>query len=119
MGKRALWLPFLVVPVFFTSSLVRPAHAIWLNLPTTRTKCVFEEIQNNVVVLVDYIVVSDDPSSNPTIAVKVTSPYVNNLHHQENTTQSICIYNSRGWQLARMFLGGLVSTRRWRCKCQS
>ncbi|KAJ7968080.1 Transmembrane emp24 domain-containing protein [Quillaja saponaria] len=86
MGKGDIWLPFLVVVCFFTSSLVRPAHAIWLNLPTTGTKCVSEEIQNNVVVLADYVVVSDDPSYNPTIAVKVTSPYGNTLHHRENTT---------------------------------
>lgn len=60
--------------------------AIWLNLPATGTKCVSEEIQNNVVVLGDYVVVSEDHSHIPFISVKVTSPYGNNLHHQENVT---------------------------------
>ncbi|KAH7575714.1 hypothetical protein ACOSQ2_004684 [Xanthoceras sorbifolium] len=60
--------------------------AIWLNLPATGTKCVSEEIQNNVVVLADYVVVSDDHTHIPTISVKVTSPYGNNLHHKENVT---------------------------------
>ncbi|KAJ4717057.1 Transmembrane emp24 domain-containing protein [Melia azedarach] len=61
-------------------------NAIWLNLPATGTKCVSEEIQNNVVVLADYVVVSEDHTHVPTISVKVTSPYGNNLHHKENVT---------------------------------
>ena len=53
--------------------LLLPAgEAIWLNLPSTGTKCVSEEIQNNVVVLADYIVISDDQNRpSPTISVKV------------------------------------------------
>ncbi|CAI0375507.1 unnamed protein product [Linum tenue] len=61
-------------------------EAIWLNLPPSGTKCVSEELHNNVVVLADYVVVSDDHSSAPTISVKVSSPYGNNLHHKENAT---------------------------------
>ncbi|CAI0375508.1 unnamed protein product [Linum tenue] len=45
-------------------------EAIWLNLPPSGTKCVSEELHNNVVVLADYVVVSDDHSSAPTISVK-------------------------------------------------
>ncbi|KAJ7946637.1 Transmembrane emp24 domain-containing protein [Quillaja saponaria] len=86
MGKKATWLAFLIVICFFTSSVLRPAQAIWLTLSASGTKCVSEEIQNNVVVLADYGAISDDHSHNPTIAVKVTSPYGNNLHHMENTT---------------------------------
>ncbi|KAE8664657.1 Transmembrane emp24 domain-containing protein p24delta3 [Hibiscus syriacus] len=60
--------------------------AIWLNVPKTGTKCVSEEIQSNVVVLGDYVVVSEDHGHIPTISVKVTSPYGNTLHHKENVT---------------------------------
>ncbi|KAK9929351.1 hypothetical protein M0R45_026453 [Rubus argutus] len=67
-------------------SLLRPGLAIWLTLPSSGTKCVSEEIQNNVVVLADYVVISDDHSHSPTISAKVTSPYGNNLHQRENAT---------------------------------
>lgn len=70
---------------YFTINAI-VSDAIWLNLPATGTKCVSEEIQNNVVVLADYVVVSDDHSHSPTISVKVTSPYGNNLHNRENVT---------------------------------
>ncbi|KAF2589734.1 hypothetical protein F2Q70_00039866 [Brassica cretica] len=61
-------------------------EAIWLDVPTTGTKCVSEEIQSNIVVLADYIIISEDHSLKPTISAKVTSPYGNNLHHSENVT---------------------------------
>ncbi|XP_051147438.1 transmembrane emp24 domain-containing protein p24delta3-like [Andrographis paniculata] len=67
--------------------VLRGSEAIWLNLPGSGTKCVSEEIQNNVVVLADYVVISDDHvHSTPTISAKVTSPYGNTLHNKENTT---------------------------------
>ncbi|XP_006647967.1 transmembrane emp24 domain-containing protein p24delta3-like [Oryza brachyantha] len=63
------------------------AEAVWLDLPQSGTKCVSEEIQSNVVVLADYALMYEShPSSHPTIAVKVTSPYGNTLHHNENAT---------------------------------
>ncbi|KAF0931287.1 hypothetical protein E2562_002634 [Oryza meyeriana var. granulata] len=63
------------------------AEAVWLDLPQSGTKCVSEEIQSNVVVLADYsLMYESHPSSHPTIAVKVTSPYGNTLHHNENAT---------------------------------
>ncbi|XP_014507392.1 transmembrane emp24 domain-containing protein p24delta4 [Vigna radiata var. radiata] len=71
---------------FFSINFVPSALAIWLTVPSTGTKCVSEEIQHNVVVLADYVVIPSDHSKNPTLAVKVTSPYGNNLHHSENTT---------------------------------
>lgn len=67
-----------------TSAMV--SEAIWLNLPSSGTKCVSEEIQNNVVVLADYLVISEDHSFLPSISIKVTSPYGNTLHHRENVT---------------------------------
>nr|CAD1826215.1 unnamed protein product [Ananas comosus var. bracteatus] len=61
--------------------------AVWLDLPATGVKCVSEEIQPNVVVLADYAVMSQDYSNgHPTVSVKVTSPYGNTLHHNENAT---------------------------------
>ena len=53
--------------------MVGGIESIWLTLPSSGTKCVSEEIQNNVVVLGDYVVVSDDPVRSPTISVKVNS----------------------------------------------
>ncbi|XP_042496189.1 transmembrane emp24 domain-containing protein p24delta3-like [Macadamia integrifolia] len=77
----------LMVLLLWISLFLPLGQAIWLNLPGSGTKCVSEEIQTNVVVLADYTVVSDDHSHEiPTIAVKVSSPYGNTLHHTENVT---------------------------------
>ncbi|KAF8108010.1 hypothetical protein N665_0115s0025 [Sinapis alba] len=76
-GLTTALLLFVMVPV---------GEAIWLDVPTTGTKCVSEEIQSNIVVLADYIIISEDHSIVPTISAKVTSPYGNNLHHSENVT---------------------------------
>ncbi|WCJ18286.1 Transmembrane emp24 domain-containing protein p24delta3 [Euphorbia peplus] len=65
---------------------IRVSEGIWLTLPATGTKCVSEELHSNVVVLGDYVVVSDDHSLLPTISIKVTSPYGTNLHQLENVT---------------------------------
>ncbi|XP_015582238.2 transmembrane emp24 domain-containing protein p24delta3 [Ricinus communis] len=65
---------------------IQVSEGIWLNLPATGTKCVSEELHSNVVVLADYVVVANDHSLVPTISIKVTSPYGNNLHHRENVT---------------------------------
>ncbi|KFK40939.1 hypothetical protein AALP_AA2G063700 [Arabis alpina] len=78
----------------FPTALLLPAlffflgvcDALWLNVPSTGTKCVSEEIQSNVVVLADYLVISDEHSVFPTVSVKVTSPYGSILHHVENAT---------------------------------
>ncbi|KAB1997742.1 hypothetical protein ES319_D12G043900v1 [Gossypium barbadense] len=77
--------PFLVV-LLLALSTGPLCDAIWLNIPKTGTKCVSEEIHSNVVVLSDYVVVSVEDGQTATIAVKVTSPYGNNLHHRENVT---------------------------------
>nr|KYP63166.1 Transmembrane emp24 domain-containing protein 10 [Cajanus cajan] len=77
---------------FFSTS-----RAIWITLPPTGTKCVSEEIHNNVVVLAEYVVVATggDQSHNSTISVKVTSPYGNSLHHLENTSSGNFAFTSR------------------------
>lgn len=87
MDRRRMILPSLLLFLtFLATDLVRQADAIWLNLPSTGTKCVSEEIQSNVVVLGDYVVISENYTHAPTISVKVTSPYGNNLHQKENQT---------------------------------
>lgn len=75
--QRMILLSFLLILTFLTSDLVRPSHAIWLNLPSTGTKCVSEEIQSNVVVLADYVVISENYTHTPTISVKVSPRLVN------------------------------------------
>ncbi|OAY44907.1 transmembrane emp24 domain-containing protein p24delta3 [Manihot esculenta] len=65
---------------------VRVSEGIWLTLPESGTKCVSEDIHTNVVVLADYVVVSEDNSHLPTISIKVSSPYGNTLHQKENAT---------------------------------
>jgi len=68
--------------------LLPAATAVWLELPPSGTKCVSEEIQPNVVVLGDYYGIHEDYNTHgtPTLSCKVTSPYGNTLHHQENAT---------------------------------
>ncbi|CAI8597422.1 unnamed protein product [Vicia faba] len=80
----------LVLLLCFISLFNLPqTKALWLTLPSSGTKCVSQEIQTHVVVLADYYVVADNIKGHPlpTISVKVTSPYGNNLHHNENVTQ--------------------------------
>ncbi|GAB2229720.1 hypothetical protein Droror1_Dr00013972 [Drosera rotundifolia] len=82
MAKRSPILISLICLIFAWRG-----EAIWLSLPATGTKCVSEEIQNNVVVLADYYVIAEDHTAHePTISIKVTSPYGNDLHHRENVT---------------------------------
>ncbi|OIT02400.1 PREDICTED: transmembrane emp24 domain-containing protein p24delta3-like [Nicotiana attenuata] len=80
-----------VLKVLLVAAMVMTtAKAIWLEMPATGIKCVYEEIHNNVVVLADYAVIGDEEHAQanilPTISVKVTSPFGNNLHHEENVT---------------------------------
>ena len=60
-----------------------PSQAIWLSLPSSGTKCVSEEIHNNVVVLLDYSLVlggDDDPSHPTTISVRVLPKFYSLFH---------------------------------------
>lgn len=77
----------LLCSTFSNLNLIPVAEAIWFQIPSSGTKCVSEEIQNNVVVLADYYVINEDrPEHTPLVSAKVTSPYGNNLHHSENVT---------------------------------
>ncbi|KAL3513633.1 hypothetical protein ACH5RR_026350 [Cinchona calisaya] len=69
--------------------MVSKAKGLWVEIPKSGIKCVSEDIRRSVVVLTDYYVIWDDDhhtNFTPTISVKVTSPFGNNIHHQENVT---------------------------------
>lgn len=57
------------------------AEAIWMEVPSSGTKCVSEEIHSNVVVLADYNVIGDEEHAQanvvPTISVKVKHRKIN------------------------------------------
>ncbi|KAM7482186.1 hypothetical protein LguiB_006769 [Lonicera macranthoides] len=98
-----------VVLMVYILLLVQEGYAIWLSLPGTGTKCVSEEIQNNVVVLADYVVISDNHvHPTPSVATKVTSPYGNTLHHRENATHGQFAFtsNEAGQYLACFWVDG-------------
>ncbi|CAH1445181.1 unnamed protein product [Lactuca virosa] len=86
----------LLLPIFLLMLLlVQKGESVWLNLPRSGNKCVTEEIHNNVVVVGDYVVISDDHlHPTPTISAKVTSPYGNILHHKENITHGQFAFTS-------------------------
>ncbi|XP_056167381.1 transmembrane emp24 domain-containing protein p24delta3-like [Syzygium oleosum] len=90
--------------------LVPVAEAVWLTIPSSGTKCVSEEIQSNVVVLADYYIVDDEHAHlhTPTISSRVTSPYGNNLHHNENVTHGQFAFTTSeaGNYLACFWIGG-------------
>ncbi|CAN6678563.1 unnamed protein product [Malus baccata var. baccata] len=86
MTRRSWGGSAVAAAILLVLCLARTGQAIWVTLPSSGTKCVSEEIQNNVVVLADYVVIPDDHSHSPTISAKVTSPYGNNLHQMENAT---------------------------------
>jgi p24 family protein delta-1 len=95
--------------------LTRCAGAVWLELSTTATKCLSEEIQSNVVVMADYSILFEEHPVRPTVSAKVqrvaenrsstekkkenrlrffpdwtvlqvTSPYGDILHHAEKVS---------------------------------
>ncbi|KAJ8445114.1 hypothetical protein Cgig2_029486 [Carnegiea gigantea] len=83
---RRNWTWSLLLVMSLISSKLIASEAIWLNLPSQGTKCVSEEIHNNVVVVADYVVIDEQGHAIPTVSAKVTSPYGNTLYHQENVT---------------------------------
>ncbi|KAK4773264.1 hypothetical protein SAY87_028283 [Trapa incisa] len=88
-GERIGAVPSLGFLCLITCAQV--GEAIWLTIPSSGTKCISEEIQNNIIVLADYYIVEDEnahlhhfcPGRNLRF-LPVTSPYGNNLHHNEN-----------------------------------
>lgn len=71
---EARWLWTLLVVV--AAAAVPAARGLWLDLPSSGTKCISEELHNNAVVLTDYYAfIGEDYDVNatlsPTITVKV------------------------------------------------
>lgn len=69
---RCLWAVLVVAAV-----VVPAVRGLWLDLPSSGTKCISEELHNNVVVMADYYAfVGEDYDVNstivPNIAVTVT-----------------------------------------------
>ncbi|GLU01035.1 hypothetical protein SLE2022_183610 [Rubroshorea leprosula] len=87
-GARTVFFSlFLLLCLTCNNNLVPVAEAIWLTIPGSGSRCVSEEIQTNVVVLADYYVIDENnPEHIPTISARVTSPFGNNLHHNENVS---------------------------------
>ncbi|CAI8585443.1 unnamed protein product [Vicia faba] len=83
-------------------------EAVWMTIPSSGTKCVSEDIQTHVVVLADYYVVTEQGPQLQTISAKVTSPYGNNLHHNENVTQGQFAFTTTesGNYVACFWMGG-------------
>ncbi|KAK4433689.1 Transmembrane emp24 domain-containing protein p24delta3 [Sesamum alatum] len=79
---RRFWALLLAAAV-----VVPAARGIWFDMPSSGSKCVSEELRNNAVVLADFYSLGEHEDVNstvaPTISVKVTSPYGNELYHTE------------------------------------
>ncbi|KAJ0249486.1 Transmembrane emp24 domain-containing protein p24delta6 [Hirschfeldia incana] len=68
-------------------SLLPAVEAIWLTIPSSGERCVYEAIQANVVVVGDYLCIDpDNVGFGPTIDVTVTSPYGKELYKKTNET---------------------------------
>ncbi|CAE5966802.1 unnamed protein product [Arabidopsis arenosa] len=68
-------------------SLFPAVEAIWLTVPTSGERCVYEDIQANVVVVLDYICIDEAFTQlGPTLDVRVTSPYGKELYKIANVT---------------------------------
>lgn len=52
-------------------------EAIWLEVPSSGTKCVSEDIKQNIVVIADFSVINDDyhPDTVPSISARVSQNY--------------------------------------------
>ncbi|KAL1533635.1 transmembrane emp24 domain-containing protein p24delta4-like [Salvia divinorum] len=83
---EARWLLTLLM---VAAAAVPAARGLWLDLPTTGSKCISEELHNNAIVLTDYYAFFGEDydvnatTASPSITVKVTSPYGNEIHHKE------------------------------------
>ncbi|XP_057809635.1 transmembrane emp24 domain-containing protein p24delta3-like [Salvia miltiorrhiza] len=79
---RRLWAVMLAV-----AAALPAARGVWLKMPSSGRKCVYEELQSNVVVIGDYYSFYGDGDANytthPTLTVKVSSPFGNKLYEKE------------------------------------
>jgi hypothetical protein len=68
MARGGAWAASAAVMLWWASA---GAGAVWLEIPPSGTKCVAEEIRNNVVVIGDYSVLYEHHQVHPTVSVKV------------------------------------------------
>ncbi|CAH9085096.1 unnamed protein product [Cuscuta epithymum] len=95
-----------------SAAVLLTGDALWLDLPSSGTKCVSEEIHSNVVVLADYYIIGDEAHTViPTISIQVTSPYGNSLHHQKNVTHGQFAFTTTetGYYFACFWMDGNFS----------
>ncbi|KAI3805130.1 hypothetical protein L1987_27207 [Smallanthus sonchifolius] len=88
--KARLLLPMLLLML----GLIQTGKSVRLNLPRSGSKCVTEDIHNDVVVAGSYVVSYDRLHPSPTISITVTSPYGNIIHHKENVTHDEFAFTS-------------------------
>ncbi|XP_062195008.1 transmembrane emp24 domain-containing protein p24delta3-like [Phragmites australis] len=62
------------------------AGAVWLELATTATKCLSEEIQSNAVVIGDYPILFEEHPVRPMVSAKVQTRDGDVLHHADKVT---------------------------------
>ncbi|VVA97152.1 unnamed protein product [Arabis nemorensis] len=76
-------------------SLFPVVEAIWLTVPTSGERCVYEDIQANVVVVADYLCIDqENVGLGPTIDVRVTSPYGKELYKKANVSHGQFAFTS-------------------------
>ncbi|KAL0719657.1 hypothetical protein Bca4012_068981 [Brassica carinata] len=70
-------------------SLLPAVEAIWLTIPRAGDKCVYEDIQANVVVVGDFLCIDQDNEVGlgPTVNIRVTSAYGKEIYKRTNVTQ--------------------------------
>ncbi|XP_056866581.1 transmembrane emp24 domain-containing protein p24delta6-like [Raphanus sativus] len=82
--------PLLFISLMFLSgggSLLPAVEAIWLTIPSSGERCVYEVIQANVVVVGDYLCIDqDNVGFGPTIDIQVCKPYEKELYKKTNET---------------------------------
>lgn len=83
MARGGAWAAVAAAAVWWMAA---GAGAVWLEIAPSGTKCVSEEIQSNVVVIGDYSVLYDHHHAQPTISVKVTSPFGDIVHKKEKVS---------------------------------
>ncbi|CDY36275.1 BnaA01g31430D [Brassica napus] len=64
-------------------------EAIWLTIPRAGDRCVYEEIQANVVVVGDFLCIdqNNEVGLGPTVNIRVTSAYGKEVYKRTNVTQ--------------------------------
>ncbi|TQD87978.1 hypothetical protein C1H46_026476 [Malus baccata] len=110
MTRRSWGGSAVAAAILLVLCLARTGQAIWVTLPSSGTKCVSEEIQNNVVVLADYVVIPDDHSHSPTISAKpFTKEFLRSRNGVSFTVKVIALICMLGCRVTLTPLAGVTS----------